>query len=310
MRKRFTFLFPGQGSQYVGMGHDLAENFPDARDIFEAANDTLGFDLKTLCFEGPEDQLRLTQYTQPAILTHSVALLRLLQKEGLTPVFTAGHSLGEYSAHVAAGTMTFTDAVSAVHLRGQLMYQSGVERPGTMAAIVGLTPAQVEDVCAEASKTAICQAANFNSPQQTVISGEVAGVQKGMEIALEKGASKAIQLDVSGAFHSELMAIAKTGLQEKLNQIAIQDAQIQVIANLTARPVQTAGDIRNALVEQLDHPVRWVETIQYLAENEPGLMVEIGPGKVLRGLMRRIDRSLNVVNVDTVSDLDKFMNDL
>ncbi len=310
MSKKIALLFPGQGSQSVGMGKDIFEAHPEAKAVFQEADAVLGFDLSGICFNGPDDELKKTHITQPAILTHSVAVLRLLQKADLQPVFAAGHSLGEYSAHVAAGSLSFADALRAVRLRGELMYRSGEERPGTMAAILGLAPEKVAEVCAEAASVGICQPANFNSPEQTVISGEIAAVKKGMELALIKGASKAVQLEVSGAFHSALMRVAKQGLAEKLNQADIRDATFPVIANYTAQPVRQAAEICATLIEQLDHPVRWIETIQLLANAGVELFIEVGPGKVLCGLMRRIDRSLTAVPTSSLKDLEKALEHL
>jgi len=250
-----AYIFPGQGSQYVGMGKDLAAQYPAARELFERADAALGIHLSKICFEGSEEDLKQTKNTQPAIFLHSMVVWNLLQPQDAA--MTAGHSLGEYSALVAAGAIAFEDALRIVRLRGELMQIAGEENPGTMAAVVGLDATAIDGVCAEASAAGIVQAANFNSPGQIVISGSVDGVHKAMEIAKQRGAKLVKELVVSGAFHSPLMTSAKFALKAALRETKIRDAAIPVYANVTAAPVQDAEEIRSLLVEQVTSPVRW-----------------------------------------------------
>ncbi len=287
---RLAFLFPGQGAQTVGMGRALAEAFASARATFEAADRALGFPLSRICWEGPEDELRKTVNAQPALLTHSVAVGRLFEAAGLRPQWAAGHSLGEYSACVAAGALDFEDAVRLVHRRGALMYQAGLDRPGAMAAILGLARENVESACAEAAAVGVVLAANLNAPGQVVISGEIAAVERACEIARAKGAKRAIRLEVSGAFHSPLMESAAAGLGAALDAVTIRDARCPVVTNVDAQPARKADAIRAALKAQLLGAVRWEDSMRRMrAEGAEGF-VELGTGKVLRGLLRTIDR--------------------
>jgi len=296
-----AFVFPGQGSQYVGMGKDLAESSADARSLFDEADDVLGFDLSKICFEGPDEELRQTRNTQPAIFLHSMVLSRLYH--GTPAAMAAGHSLGEYSALVYAGALSFKDGLVIVRLRGELMQKAGEEQPGTMAAVVGLKPEVVEDVCRESVDSGIVQSANFNSPGQIVISGSVSGVRKAMELAKSRGAKLVKELPVSGAFHSPLMESAKNGLKSALDKVQIRDASIPVYANVTARPVQNASEIRILLFQQLTNPVRWEESIQNMAANGATMFVEIGPGKVLQGLVKRTAAGVEARGVERFSEL-------
>ena len=291
-----AYIFPGQGSQYVGMGKDLCEQFPVAKKYFDEADSVLGFSLSTICFEGPEEELKQTKNTQPAIFLHSVALWNLLKRTDAAMV--AGHSLGEYSALVAAEAISFSDAIKLVRLRGELMQKAGEENPGTMAAIVGLDANIVGEVTNKASEVGVVQAANFNSPGQIVISGSVAGVHKAMEIAKERGAKLVKELVVSGAFHSPLMQSAKDKLKEALDAVTINDAKIPVYANVTAKPVQLAAEIRKLLFEQVTSPVRWEETVNNMSADGATTFIEIGPGKVLQGLVKRTVASAEIFGID------------
>lgn len=296
-----AYIFPGQGSQYVGMGKDLCEQFPAVKKYFGEADAVLGFPLSNICFEGPEDVLKQTKNTQPAIFLHSVALWNLLKPADAAMV--AGHSLGEYSALVAAEAISFTDAIKLVRLRGELMQKSGEENPGTMAAIVGLDPKSVEEVCVAASEAGVVQPANFNSPGQIVISGSVPGVRKAMELAKERGAKLVKELVVSGAFHSPLMQSAKDKLQSALNSTAIRNAKFPVYANVTATAIQNADDIRRLLFEQVTSPVRWEESVLNMAAAGATKFIEVGPGKVLQGLVKRTVATAEIAGVDKAAEV-------
>ncbi|MDP2883837.1 MAG: ACP S-malonyltransferase [Ignavibacteria bacterium] len=296
-----AFLFPGQGSQFVGMGKDLYEHNPEARALFDQADAIVGFPLTRICFEGPDEDLRQTRNTQPAIFLHSMVVARIFR--GQQASMAAGHSLGEYSALVYAGALTFEDALRLVRLRGELMQQAGVEQPGTMAAVVGLEPGIVGEVCCSAWDAGIVQAANFNSPGQIVISGSVSGVRKAMELAKARGARLVKELPVSGAFHSPLMESAKSGLKAALEKTTIRDASIPVYANVTAKPVRAANEIRQLLNEQLTSPVRWEETIKNMAADGASVFVEIGPGKVLQGLVKRIKNDVETRGIEKLADI-------
>jgi len=296
-----AFLFPGQGSQYVGMGKDLYEHNPEARALFERADAIVGFPLSRICFEGPDEDLRQTKNTQPAIFLHSMVVARIFRAQQAS--MAAGHSLGEYSALVYAGALTFEDALRLVRLRGELMQEAGVEQPGTMAAVVGLEPGIVGEVCCSAWDAGIVQPANFNSPGQIVISGSVSGVRKAMELAKARGARMVKELPVSGAFHSPLMESAKSGLKAALEKTAIRDASIPVYANVTAKPVRAADEIRQLLNEQLTSPVRWEETIKNMVADGASMFVEIGPGKVLQGLVKRIRNDVETRGIEKLADI-------
>jgi len=302
---RIAFLCPGQGAQKVGMGRTLAEAFPEAAAVFDEAAALLGEPFRAVMWEGPESELKQTRHTQPALLVHAVAAIRVLEARGVRAAFAAGHSLGEYSAHVAAGSLAFPDALRLVRRRGELMQAAGEERPGAMAAIVGLPVAEVERLCAEARAAGQGEvvAANLNSPTQTVISGEVGAVESVAAAAKPAGARLAVRLEVSGAFHSPLMGSAAQGLEQALAEVKIEDARFPVIANATAEPVSRAADIRAALEAQLLSPVRWGESMRYLLDEGVTVFVEVGTGKVLRGLLKNIDKEARSANVEDPASL-------
>ncbi len=300
---KLAFLFPGQGAQSVGMGRALADAHAEARDAFATADRVLGYSLSGICWDGPAEDLKKSVHTQPALLTHSVAAWRLVDAAGFEPAFAAGHSLGEYSACVAAGAMSFEDALRVTGRRGELMYQAGLERPGAMAAILGLGAAEVEAACADAASAGVVRGANLNAPGQVVISGEPAAVDAACEAAKARGAKRAIKLEVSGAFHSPLMASAASGLAEALDGIAIRDARCPVVSNAWAKPVQKADDIRAALKEQLLASVRWEESMRLLLAQGVEGFVELGTGKVLRGLLRTIHKEAASWNVEDPESL-------
>jgi [acyl-carrier-protein] S-malonyltransferase len=304
-----AFLFPGQGSQSVGMGRELASNFPIARQTFEEANDALGFDLAALCFNGPEEQLRLTEFTQPAIFTVSVAALRVLAESGVTADFLAGHSLGEYSANVAAGAMEFASAARTVRRRGQLMQQAVPAGQGAMAAILGMKPEAVLTACQDASREVggPVEPANLNSPEQTVISGATAAVERAVLLAKERGAKRAVMLPVSAPFHCSLMQPAQDSLAPVLQEILFSPAKIPVVVNVDAMPVTDPAALRDALVRQVTGAVRWTESMQLLIAEGVTTFVEVGPGKVLCGLLRQIDRSQKCGHVEDTATLQKVL---
>ena len=298
-----AFLFPGQGAQVVGMGRALADAFPAARETFAEADEALGFALSEICWAGPVERLRETRYTQPALLTHGVAAWRLLEERGLRPEWTAGHSLGEYSACVAAGAIAFRDAVRLVHLRGTLMYEAGQQRPGTMAAVLGVDREAAERLCRSVAGAGIVVPANLNAPGQVVLSGERAAVEAAAAAAEGFGAKKVVMLEVSGAFHSPLMEPAARRLAEALDATEIRDGRCPVIANVSAAPVRKADEIREALKRQVLGAVRWEESVRYLLAQGVDRFVEVGTGKVLRGLLRSIDRAAVSWNVEDPATL-------
>jgi [acyl-carrier-protein] S-malonyltransferase len=299
-----AFIFPGQGSQHPGMGKDLAENFSAAREVFEEADEALGFALSDLCFNGPAEQLQLTENTQPAILTTSIAALEALEAEGFAaPAFVAGHSLGEYSALVAAGSLSLTDAVKIVRARGRYMQEAVPVGSGAMAAILGSALETVNAACAEAAQGQVCSAANINSPGQIVIAGDAPAIDRAIEILKARGAKRAIKLNVSAPFHCALMKPAQERLASDLNQTSFGDLATPLIANVDARPIKTGAEARDALIRQVSQPVRWLESVEFLAKQGVQSLVEIGPGKVLSGLARQISRELRCLNVEDEASL-------
>lgn len=303
-----TLLFPGQGSQFAGMGRDLYDNYPAAKAVFDEADSALGFSLSQVMFEGPEETLRETRNAQPAILTHSIAAWRAMDTDwSKKELQAAGHSLGEYSAYTVAGSLSFADAVGIVRRRGELMFEAGMEQPGAMAAIIGLSGDQVADICAEVD--GVVTPANINSPGQVVISGAPDAVATAGILLKEKGARRVVALNVSGAFHSPLMEPAAAGLKAALAEITIGDAQIPVYANASAKPVIDCVEIRDSLVRQLLSPVLWEPTIRALLPQGSDGWYEIGPGQVLRGLVRQTERSLTCQTIGTADEVKSFLED-
>jgi len=295
-------LFSGQGSQYVGMGKTLSENFPLARNIFNQADEILGYEISTMCFEGPADTLKQTRYTQPALFVHEMALLAAMENKVQFDA-VAGHSLGEYSAICAAGSLSFEDALRLVALRGELMFAIGEQEPGTMAAILGLEDDKVRTLCNELSTDKeVIVPANFNSPGQIVVSGNAELVRKSLDVFKQAGAKMAKELPVSGAFHSPLMKPAQLRLAEAIMNTAFADASIDVYTNVKAMPTRTSSELRQLLVEQLCAPVLWTQTVLEMTKNGIGQFIEIGPGKVLQGLVKRTVEA-EIIGYDTDNDI-------
>jgi [acyl-carrier-protein] S-malonyltransferase len=300
---KVAFVFPGQASQYPGMGKELAEKYPVARAVFDEADKALGFSVSKLCFEGSEDDLKLTANTQPAILTVSVAASRVLAEKGITPDFVAGHSLGEYSALVAAGSLKFADAVKLVRKRGTYMQEAVPAGQGAMAAIMGLSPAVVQDACKRAAEGEICAPANLNSPEQTVISGHALAVKRAVEIASQLGAKRSMVLPVSAPFHSALMMPAQEKLEKDLSATTFADLQVPLVTNVDADSIRQGEEARSALIRQVTMAVRWEESMRMLLDEGVNTFVEVGPGRVLTGLMRQIERSVATLNVEDEKSL-------
>jgi [acyl-carrier-protein] S-malonyltransferase len=304
---KLAFLFPGQGSQYAGMGKDIFENFFEARSIFERADAALDFPLSRLCFEGPEEELKRTANTQPAVLTVSVAMHAVLEARGLRPLTAAGHSLGEYSAYVAAGTLRFEDAVRAVRARGEAMQKACPEGQGDMAAVMGLDLASVEAICREEAQGQVLSPANINSTAQIVVAGHKTAVERAVRRAKREGAKRAVPLAVSAPFHCTLMKPAQDAMREILSQIEFRDPAFPVLANVTARPVASGEEARKFLVEQVTAPVRWADIADGLQPLGVECAVEVGPGGVLTGLQRRAPGSMECLQMGSVGDLEKWL---
>jgi [acyl-carrier-protein] S-malonyltransferase len=306
MMKQFAFIFPGQGSQYIGMGKELYDNFRVAREVFEEADDTLRLSISGLCFKGPEEELRLTENTQPAVLTTSIAALKVLQAErGLSPQLTAGHSLGEYSSLVSSGALSFTDAVKIVRLRGKFMQEAVPVGEGAMAAIFGMEREEIEKLCEEVSSEDVLSPANFNCPGQIVISGHTKAVERAIEKVKQRG-KKAILLPVSAPFHSPLMKPAGSRLEGAMEGIAIRDLEVPIVTNVEAEANTSKDRVKPLLVAQVSSPVRWEESMRRMIKEGIERVLEIGPGKVLSGLMRRIDPNVEIMNLEDLQTLKKI----
>ena len=300
---KVAFVFSGQASQYPGMGKELAEKYPVAKSTFDEADKVLGFSISKMCFESSEEELKLTANTQPAILTCSVAVARVLAEKGLEPDFVAGHSLGEYSALVCAGSLKFADAVRLVRKRGTSMQDAVPQGVGAMAAIMGLSHAVVVDVCKRAANDEVCAPANLNSPDQTVISGHAGAVKRAVELASQAGAKRAVILPVSAPFHSALMAPMQQKLEQDLRATEFADLRVPLVTNVDADTVTTGSEAREALIRQVSMPVRWEESVRLLIDEGVNTFVEVGPGRVLTGLLRQTERSAGALNVEDEKSL-------
>ena len=307
MEGKTAFVFPGQGSQYVGMGRELAEGFPTAHALLAEGSEVLGEDLARLCFAGPEEALSLTANTQPAVLTVSTLVWAVVLEHGIHPDFVAGHSLGEYTALVAAGSLTYSDALRAVRRRGELMQEAVAVGAGAMAAIIGLSPEAVEEICREAGQGEVVEVANLNAPMQTVVAGHVAAVNRAAAAARARGAKRVQLLSVSAPFHSSLMRPIAREFATVLDGLNVRDPHVPFIAGLDAQPKQIAAEVIQSLIEQLDHPVRWVEVIRRLTREGVRTFIELGPGKVLSGVIKRIDGVGQVYHIEDRMSLEETL---
>lgn len=305
-----AFIFPGQGAQYIGMGKEIASEYKAAADIFEQASEALGIDMKKMIFEGDDETLMITENTQPAIVTASVACLVPLMERGIKPDFTAGLSLGEYSAHVASGTIDFKTAVSLVRKRGKYMQEAVPLGVGTMAAIIGLSKEDVVECCRQASDAGIVEPANFNCPGQISIAGEVKAVEKAIELCKSKGAKRAVQLAVSAPFHCSLLKPAGEKLMAELENVDFSDFKTPLVANVTADVVKSPEDIKDLLARQVSSPVLWEDSVRFMLVQGVDTFIEIGPGKVLSGFIRKIDKEARSLNVEDLASLEKTLSEL
>lgn len=305
-----AFIFPGQGAQYIGMGKQIAAEYRESSDIFDQASEALGIDMRKMIFEGDDETLKITENTQPAIVTASIACLQPLLAAGIKPDFTAGLSLGEYSAHVASGTIDFKTAVSLVRKRGKYMQEAVPIGDGTMAAIIGLSTEDVEDCCERATIAGIVETANYNCPGQISIAGEIKAVEKAMELCLEKGAKRAIQLAVSAPFHCSMLRPAGELLAVELQNVDFSEIKIPLVANVSGKVVKSSADIKETLIRQVSSPVLWEASVRHMLEQGVDTFVEIGPGKVLSGFVKKISKDARTFNIDDLESLQKTIGEL